>query len=174
MGIFDKLFKNKKEDTFPPVPIWRPNLPVDLELIFEKAKYYTGEKLQFAVFQNGTVAFFSTMVDRIEDSAIEALDKIYNAHPDFKTITMNDGNYLIEYSQPAFTIVFKDEIEKYWDYIDKHHQDGICKAEILINSQGQKNVFDKLGKICLFARAKMFMDAQAPNVVKVFDPPAFE
>ncbi len=84
---------------------------------------------------------------------------------------MDDGNYLIEYSQPAFTIVFKDEIETYWDYIEKNHQDGICNAEVLINAQGQHNVFDRVGKICLFGRAKMFMDAQAPKIVKVFDPP---
>jgi hypothetical protein len=170
MGLFDKIFKTKKEDVFPPVPKWQPNLPVDLELIYDKAKYYTGEKLQFAIFQNGTVAFFSTKVDNIEDDAKTSLYKIYNAHPDIKPMTMDDGNYLIEYSQPAFTIVFKDEIEIYWDYIDKHHQEGICKAEVLINSQGQHNVFDKLGKICLFGRAKMFMDAQAPKVVKIFDP----
>ncbi len=85
-------------------------------------------------------------------------------------MTMDDGNYLIEYSQPAFTIVFKEEIEKNWDYIDKNHQDGICRAEVLINAQGQHNVFDSVGKICLFGRAKMFMDAQSPKVVKTFDP----
>ena len=170
MGLFDKIFKNKKEDEFPPVPKWKPNLPVDLDLIYEKAKYYTGEKLQFAIFENGTVAFFSTNVDRLEDNAKISLDKIYNAHPDINPMTMDDGNYLIEYSQPAFTIVFKDEIEKYWDYIDNNHQDGICRAEVLINAQGQHNVFDTLGKICLFGRAKMFMDAQAPKVVRVFNP----
>ena len=162
---------NKEKDTdFPPKPKWKPNLPVDIELIYEKAKYYTGDKLQFAIFQNGTITFFSNIVDNIEDSAKASLDKIYNSHPDFKPMTMDDGNYLIEYSQPAFTIVFKDEIENHWDYIDKNHQDGICKAEVLINAQGQHNVFDSVGKICLFGRARMFIDAQAPKVVKTFDP----
>jgi hypothetical protein len=83
---------------------------------------------------------------------------------------MDDENYLITYSQPAFTIVFKDEVEKYWEYIDKNHQDGICRDEVLINAQGQQNVFDRIGKICLFGRAKMFMDAQAPEIIKTFDP----
>jgi len=86
----------KHDDTdFPPKPKWKPNLPVDIELIYEKAKYYTGNKLQFAVFQNGTVTFFSTKVDNIADSAKTALDKIYHFHPDFKLMTMDDGNYLI-------------------------------------------------------------------------------
>lgn len=162
---------NKQDDTdFPPKPKWKPNLSIDIELIYEKARYYTDDKLQFAVFQNGTVTFFSNKVNNIEDSAKASLHKIYNSHPDFKPMTMDDGNYLIEYSQPAFTIVFKDEIEKHWDYIDKNHQDGICRDEVLINAQGQQNVFDSVGKICLFGRAKMFMDAQTPKVVKTFDP----
>ncbi len=155
---------------FPPKPNWKSNLPIDIELIYEKARYYTGNKLQFAVFQNGTVTFFPNKVDNIEDSAKASLEKIYNCHPDFKPMAMDDGNYLIEYSQPAFTIVFKYEVDNNWDYIDKNHQDGICKDEVLINGQGQHNVFDSVGKICLFGRAKMFMDAQTPKVIKTFDP----
>lgn len=170
MGFFDKLFKGKKKVDFPPTPKWQPNLPIDINMIYEKAKYYTGNKLQFAIFQNGTVTFFSDRVNNIENSAKSSLDKIYNFHPDFKPLTMDDGNYLIEYSQPAFTIVFKEEIETHWNYIEQNHQDGICRAEVLINAQGQHNVFDRIGKICLFGRAKMFMDAQAPKVVRTFDP----
>ncbi len=169
MGLFDKFSKKNKEDDFPPKPKWKPNLPTDIDAIYEKAKYYTGDKLQLAIFQNGTVVLFPNKVDNIEKSALATLDQIYNAHPDFKPIAMEDGNYLIEYSQPAFTIVFKDEIEMNWNYIDENQQDGICRAEVLINGQGQHNVFDRIGKICLFGRAKMFMDAQHPKVVKTFD-----
>ncbi len=147
MGLFDKLLKSWKEPDFPPTPKWKPNLSIDINLIYEKAKYYTGNKLQFAIFQNGTVAFFSNRVNNIEDSAKSSLDRIYKSHPDFKPMTMDDGNYLIEYSQPAFTIVFKEDIEKHWAYIDTNHQDGICRAEVLMNAQGQHNVFDKVGKI---------------------------
>jgi hypothetical protein len=115
------------------------------------------------------VVIFPTRVDNIEQGAKSTLNRIFNSHPDMKPVTMDDGNYLIEYSQPAFTIVFKDEIENHWDYIEKNHQDGVCRDEVLINGQGQHNVFEKLGKICLFGRAKMFLDAQNPKVVKMFD-----
>lgn len=169
MGLLGKLFNKKKFD-FPPKPRWKPNLSNDIELIFQKAKYYTNNKLQFTIFQYGTVAFFANKVDNIEASAKDSLDKIYNYHPDFNPLTMDDGNYLIEYSQPAFTIVFKDEIENNWDYIEKNHLDGICKDEVLLNAQGQPNVFDRIGKISLFGRAKMFLDAQKPKVVRIFDP----
>ena len=87
----------------------------------------------------------------------------------FRPIPMDDGNYLIEYSQPAFTIVFKAEIEKNWKYIDENHLYGLCTAEVLINRNGQQNVFDRSGKISLFGRPKMFMDAQEPRVVRTFE-----
>lgn len=168
MRILDKLLGKKQLD-FPPKPKWKPNLPIDHTEIVEKTKYYTGEKLQFAVFEFGTVVFFTSKVDSIEESAKSVLNKIYNSHPDMKPTAMDDGNYLVEYSQPAFTIVFKDEIEKHWNYIEKNHQDGVCRDEVLINEQGQRNVFEKVGKICLFGRTKMFLDAQNPKVIRIFD-----
>jgi hypothetical protein len=171
MKLFDRLLKKEKEEKdFPPKPKWRPNLPIDLELILDRAKCYTGHKLQLAIFKFGTVVIFPNRVDNFTEQALITLDKIYKSHPDFKPVTMDDENFLIEYSQPAFTIVFKDELEKYWDYIDKNHQDGICHDEVLINGQGQHNVFDKIGKICLFGRSKMFMDAQDPQVILSFEP----
>ncbi|TYC07038.1 hypothetical protein ES677_15210 [Bizionia gelidisalsuginis] len=170
MGIFDKLFNKKKEVIdFPPKPKWKPNLPNDLNLILEKAKYYTDKKIQIAVFENGTVIMFPERVSDINSSAIETLNKIYNAHPDFNPTEMDDGNYTIQYNEPAFNIVFKDEIENHWKYIDENHLDGICTAEVLINGNGEHNVFNEIGKICLFGRSKMFMDAQSPKVILTFD-----
>jgi hypothetical protein len=58
--------------------------------------------LQFAVFEFGIVIFFASKVENIEESAKSVLDRIYNSHPDIKPTTMDDGNYLVEYSQPAF------------------------------------------------------------------------
>ena len=171
MGLFDKIFNKKEENKdFPPKPKWKPDLPIDLEMILEKAKYYTGQRLQIAIFQFGTIAIFPQRVENIKDEALITLERIYNSHPDFKPLTMDDGNFLIEYSQPAFTIVFNDEIEKHWEYIDNNHLDGVCRDEVLINNKGEKNVFDRVGKICLFGRSKMFLDAQNPNVILTFNP----
>lgn len=170
MKLLNRIFKPKKAVNFPPKPKWKPKLPIDKELIYKKAKHYTADKLQFAVFQHGTVVYFLNRIVDLNESAKVSLDKIYNSHPDFNPIKMNDGNYLVEYSHPAFTIVFKEDIENHWGYIDQNHQDGICPAEVLINAQGMHNVFDDIGKIGLFGRAKMFMDAQLPKIVMTFDP----
>ncbi len=172
MGFLSNLFKPKPKPKvgFPPVPQWRPNTPISHSQIMDAAKYYTGNNLQIAVFKYGTVVYFPETVADVEKEAKSTLDKIYHWPPDFTPLTQEDGNYLIEYSQPAFTIVFKDDLERYWEYIENNHQSGICKDEILRNSKGEHNVFDRIGKICLFGRAKMFMDAQNPQVVKMFTP----
>lgn len=171
MGLFDRLFNKKKEPLdFPPKPKWKPNLPIDLDAVLDKAKFYTGQKLQLAVFSRGTVVIFPGRVDNITAQGLSTLEKIYNFHPDFKPTPMNDGNYLIEYSQPAFTIVFKDELEMHWNYIEQNHLDGLYTSEVLINSKGESNKFDRIGKICLFGRTKMFQDAQDPKVVRTYDP----
>ncbi len=82
---------------------------------------------------------------------------------------MDDGNFLISYSQPAFTIVFKSEIEDNGSYINEYHIDEVCRAEVLINCKGEQNIFDKVGKICLFGRSKMFMDGENSVVIKIFE-----
>jgi hypothetical protein len=170
MGLFSKLFRSRAQDDSPPKPKWKPNLPIDVDKIIERAKYYTGSKLQLAVLEYGTVIYFSQQVENVEKNALEIINKIYNSHPDFNPLEMDDGNYMIEYSQPAFTIVFKEEVKDYWDYIDANYKDGICAEEVLLNNEGEANVFDNIGKLCLFGRAKMFIDAQKPNVVRVFNP----
>ncbi|RAJ87427.1 hypothetical protein CLV59_101177 [Chitinophaga dinghuensis] len=159
-----------EQTAFPPVPEWKPDLPVDIDQILEKVKYYTDEKIQFAIFKNGTVTYFGEEVENIRESAVAILEQIFNYHPDFAPRFMDDRNIIIEYSQPAFTLVFEEEINQHWDYIEANHQKGICKDEVLVDDQGRQNVFDRIGKICLFGRAQMFMDAQAPEVVKIFEP----
>jgi len=170
MSLLKNLFKTVEKKHFPPIPQWRPNTPNDINKIINTAEYYTGSKLLLAVFKFGTVVFLTSWVDNIEVGAKNILNQIYNFHPDFNPKPMSEGNYLIEYRKPAFNIVFKEEIADNWVCIDKNHLQGICTDEVLINGKGQHNVFDTVGKICLFGRAKMFMDAQDPIVVKTFDP----
>jgi len=145
-------------------------VPVDIDRIVKTAAFYTGNKLQLAVFKFGTVVLLTNRTENIDASAKDILNQIYHSHPDFKPRLMDDGNYLVEYRLPAFTIVFKDKLEANRAYIDKNYMQGICTAEVLINKQGAQNVFDDTGKTCLFGRAQMFMDAQEPLVVKTFDP----
>jgi hypothetical protein len=165
-----KMGAGKLPDDFPPKPKWKPNLPIDLQKTIETFAYYSEKKKTFAIFENGTCVVIPDGATNPEKQAKEILDKVYNYHPDFNPRKMDDGNFMVSYSQPAYSIVFKDEFEKNRDYIEQNHLDGIVRAEVLLNAKHEPNKFDDLGKIGLFARARMFLDAQNPVVVKIWKP----
>lgn len=169
-GPTEKLGSGKIPDGFPPKPKWKPNLPVDIERTIQTFAYYSDKKRTFAVFQNGTCVLVPDGASNVESAAKEILDKVYNYHPDFNPQLMDDGNFMVSYSQPAYSVVFKDEFEKNRDYIEQNHLDGVVRAEVLLNAKCQQNKFDDIGKIGLLARSRMFLDAQNPVVVKIWKP----
>ena len=161
---------NKDKDMFPPVPVWKPNIAVDLERTEKTFSYYTDGKETFAILVNGTCIIISSQSKKPKLDAFEILNLIFYNHPDFNTYPMDDGNWIVTYNHPAFSIVFKDEAEKNWEYIEKNHKDGLVAYEALINPSGVVNEFDAIGKIALFGRARMFMDAQDPVIINIWRP----
>ena len=83
---------------------------------------------------------------------------------------MDDGNWLVGYSGRAFSVVFSDDVQKYWSVIVERHLDAVAEHEVLLGSVLAPNVFDTRGKVGLFGRAYWFMDAQEPEVVRVVLP----
>lgn len=63
-------------------------------------------------------------------------------------------------------MVLKDVVEEHWAAIDRHHQDALATSEVLITPLGS-NTFDDFGKKALFGQCFMFMDAQAPEVIRI-------
>lgn len=146
-------------------------IPVDIKATTDAAAFYTDRKRSFVVFANGTCVLVGDGAKVLEKEAAETLNKIFYAHPDFNPIEMKDGNWIVEYSQPAFSIVFKSEIERHWDYIDRMHLEALATDEVLMSPAGP-NKFDRRGKIGLYGRARMFMDAQDPKAAFVWRPQA--
>jgi hypothetical protein len=160
-----------RDDTdFPPKPKWKPTVPVNIPRTIRTFAYYTDRKKAFAVFTHGTCVLLPDGSTDADKDAKQILDKVYQYHPDFNPQAMDDGNFLISYSQPAFSVVFKDEFEAHRDYIDRNHLDGVVRAEVLLNAKGEANKFDDGGKIGLFGRSRMFLDAQNPVVIEIWRP----
>ena len=157
---------------FPPKPAWKPNIPVDISRTVQTFAYYTDHKNAFVIFANGTCILLPEGSEDPEKDAKEILNKVYYYHGDFKSDLMDDRHFLITYSQPAYSIVFKDEVERYADYIEQNHLDGLIKAEVLLNAKGERDKFDDHGKIGLFGRARMYMDAQSPVIAQIWRPQA--
>jgi hypothetical protein len=171
-GFLTSLFgQNKKPDDFPPKPKWKPDIPVDLSVVADRASYSTDKKKIVVIFRYGTCVVLPPDRAQPEDEAKATLDRVYNYHPDFNPQSMDDGNFIVSYSQPnCFSIVTKEEFEKNRDYIRMNHLDGVVRDEVLLNAEKKPNVFDDRGMMGLFGRARMFLDAQKPEVLRVLRP----
>jgi hypothetical protein len=155
---------------FPPKPKWKPDIPIDLDRIAKTFRYYSNNKRTFAVFKNGTCVPVDAESKQQEQDALAVLDELFNRHPDFNPLSMDDGNWMVSHSDAAYSICFADEIEANWETINKNHLDALAKDEVLLNAERKPNVFDKRGKIGLFGRARWFMDCQNPKVVRIERP----
>lgn len=152
---------------FPPVPQWKPEVKIDPDRIIGTFRYYSNGNMDFVFFENGTCVPVPRDSDDPVNIATGIMTELFNSHPDFNPLQMDDGNWMVSMSNRAFVICFDDEIENNWQYIESNHLKGLAEDEVIITGENMRNVFDRRGKIGLFGRAYWFMDAVEPNAVKV-------
>jgi hypothetical protein len=162
-----QLLRRLRVVEWPPRPSWKPSVPVDIDRTVNALAYYLDQKKPFIVFRHGTCVAVSPTSSSPELEAKQVLHDIIHAHVDMKPLLMDDDNWTVSYSGPAYSVVFADEIIANWEYIDANHLTGLAKDEVLLNAQGEGNRFDRSGKIGLFGRARMFMDALEPRVLRL-------
>ncbi|WP_155256323.1 hypothetical protein [Mesorhizobium loti] len=150
------------------MPKWRPSFSQPIDRVEDRFGYYFNQGSDFAILENGTCVLTETGLsdDEACKAALQTLSLIYNYHPDMKPSNMDDGNVLVSYNHPAFNVVLSDVAKAHWAEIEARHRDGLTPDEVLITPLGQ-NVFDELGKKALLGRCYMFMDAQAPKVIRI-------
>lgn len=158
-----------EEKQFPPVPKWMPNFSASIESQLERMIFYTDQDKDLAQFSNGTIVILEDGLDDEEAKqyASEVLSEIFNYHPDMSPVDMKDGNILVQYNHPAYNVVLTEFTKKHMDVIKSRHLDALATDEVLITNLGQ-NKFDEFGMQALYGRAFMFMDAQNPEVVRVY------
>jgi hypothetical protein len=154
--------------TFPPIPNWKPHFQPGLDVIMSTFLYYTSGSKDFVILRHGTIVLLEDNLERgkIEEYVKEVISAIFNFHPDMNPKTMDDGNILVSYNHPAFNIAFEELAVEYWADIERNHQEALCVDEVLMTPLGS-NVFDDFGKKALWARCYFFMDAPAPEIVRV-------
>lgn len=156
------------DSSFPPVPKWRPTFQPSLDQVVDRFRYYTDGRRDLAVFRNGTVAILPAGLsdDAARREADAMLLRVFHAHPDMTPRPMDDGNLMVTYTQPIANVVLAALAREHWAEVEARHQDGLARSEVLITPLGS-NVFDDLGKQALLGRCYMFMDAQAPEIVRI-------
>jgi hypothetical protein len=162
-----KVVSEEPKRKFPPTPDWRPSIEQPIDQIAERLRHYTNGIRDFALFTHGTIAILPSGLTetQAEIHAKEALAKVFHAHPDMHPLQMNDGNILVRYNHDVVNIVLDEVSAQHWVEIKSEHQGALARDEVLITPLGQ-NKFDDFGMKALFGRCFMFMDAEAPAVLR--------
>jgi hypothetical protein len=154
------------------VPKWRPTIPVDVAAIAGRMRYYTNGRWRFVVFANGTCVLVSNIS---KDPAAEAKALVESAgfgHVDFDPRSMDDSNFLVGFTQKVCGIVLATEMIEHRPYIDAHFRDGVRSEEVLLPGGKEQTAPDDRFKAGLLARSRLFVDAEALEIVQICEPTA--
>lgn len=168
-GIFKKEEPPQEPPkSMPPVPKWRPDIHLPVDKIVERIRFYTNQQRDLAVFAHGTCVLLPEGLsdDQAASHAKDVLAKIYHFHPDMNPLPMKDGNVLVQYNHLSVNLVLDSVASEYWNVIEDRHLEALATDEVLMTPLGP-NKFDAFGMKALFGRCFMFMDAQAPRVLRV-------
>ena len=172
MGLFSGLFGGEKpkdnKKSFPPVPAWEPEIVVPMDKVIDRFRYYTDGDKDFVVLKHGTCVVVSDGLsdEDAEKEALETVSEIFNYHPDMDPKDMDDGNILIFYNHPAYTVVLDETTKRHMETIRTNHMKALARDEVLM-TPGGPNKFDDFGMKALFGRCYFFMDAKKPEVAQV-------
>lgn len=157
-----------------------PKESIDIERIAKTFNYYLNGKNSFIVLRYGTLIGIYDHQHLVDAKRIaeERFQNLFQKDVGFNPFFMDDGNWLVEYlhfDQPnhklnVVSVIFSDEIQRHQSEIENNYLDCIASNESFLDKHGQRKPFDQRGKIGLFARSRLFSDAQDPKVTKIWKP----
>ncbi|RCS43994.1 hypothetical protein DTL42_18600 [Bremerella cremea] len=88
-----------------PKPSWEPNTVEDVNEILERMKAYTNESRAFVVYSCGTTVFSDSASQLDEEAFHETLKAVVMQPPDFKVMSMENGNLMVRFAGPVCGLV---------------------------------------------------------------------
>lgn len=153
---------------FPPVPAWKPKIDPQVEKIIERVHHYANHQYDFAVFKNGTCVILPEGLsdDEARAKALAVLDELLHSQFTINPQLMVDGNILIHYDLSTANLVLAEVAKAHRAEIAEHYLEALAPDEVIITPLGS-NEFDEFGQAVLFGRCYFYLDAQAPEVIKI-------
>ncbi len=158
-----------EEERFPPRPDWQPDFSISNDQVLERMIYYLDDGADIVVFEHGTAVVLPAGLTDADASgfAVKTLSLIFNAHPDFNPLNMDDGNILVAYNHPAYNVVISAFADQHIKTIKARHLEALATDEVLIGPDGA-NKFNEFGMKALYGRTFMFMDAADPKIALLY------
>jgi hypothetical protein len=148
-----------------PRPSWRPEYIVKNGDVVDKISLYTNHQKPFVIYENGTCVFPSIIDENLQFTCDEILTNVVMSSPDFKVNKMNDGNFMVSFLGPVYSLVFEDTFNKNKkNIIESVDAKGLLSGEKVISSSDSSSPLDHY-YIGLYARAYLYMDAADRHIV---------
>jgi len=149
-----------------PKPTWRPDVDIDIDVIASKITFFTNNQKPFVVYANGTCVFPSVIDEGVDEHCYEFLEAVVFQFPNFEVSEMDDGNYLVSFTGPVYSLVLNEEFDKQKVYIVKSiNEGGLLPGEKILSGDDEKKPAEHY-YIGLFARARLYADVADNEVLR--------
>lgn len=123
------------------------------------------------MYNFSTIVFSDTNEGKLDGEYTATLQAVTNMRPDFKVLDMNDYNFLVRFAGPVSGVVLRDFYDQNKLVIEKAvSEGGLLPGETLIFGENG-SVPDVHYYTGLYARAKLYRDADNPQICVRFIPP---
>ena len=135
-----------------------------IDTVVNKMKFYTDSKFDFILLKNATCLFFKDM-DNLDGKIAETMEFAKKLR-DFSVDIMSEGDYIVDFGGPVDVFVGKEEFASNKSEILKRVEELKYPGEAFI-SEDEKGLEQERMLVGLYARSKMLMDANNPQIAKV-------
>jgi hypothetical protein len=142
------------------------SIPVDVDRIQRTIVYYANGKFHMEIYENGTCVLPKVLPDGKIESGRRLLIEI-SEHPiDFFVREMDDHNFVVQFSNFIFSVVFSDEYYKNRNEIIQQAR-AMITDEVLVTKPDSPPDHLYIG---LYARTRLLEDIHAPTLARSVKP----
>ncbi len=139
---------------------------VDIDRIEKTASYYSDGKFFLEIYGNGSCVFPPVSMENKAESGGKLLAALIDHPVDFTVKEMDDHNFVIQFSNAVFAIVFADEFIERRDEISQQAENTVGDEVVI----GRPSAPKEHMLIGLYARTRLLEDIQAPVLMRAMKP----
>jgi hypothetical protein len=138
---------------------------IDKGRLVDCVRRYSDEKFHAFLYKFGSWVFPSSSGGNVAESN-RRLAEVVSRKINFDVREMDDGNYVVRFSEKVFTVVLRDEFERLRERVVLEASSGTSEEFIL----GKDDSRTEHLYIGLFGRTRLLQDLKEPEVIEMLAP----
>jgi len=153
-----------------PKPAWGPIRAAEPDWFVDRLAHYTNQRKGFLVYEHGTSVFDDSPSGPDVMICNTSLMDAVTHSPDFSVTPMRDGNFLVGFRGPVYGLVDGEFVAQNQEKLMSDAlRLGLLPGEGLLQSNDEA-IRAGHHAIGLYARARLYLDAESQVVVGRFAP----